>query len=476
MKFIGRKREIELLKTLRSRKMAALVVIKGRRRIGKSRLAAEFSQGERFINITGMTPEPGTTAQDQRNLFSHQMETAFQKPTTKFQDWMDGLSQLSAYLTNEPTVILFDEISWMGSLDPTFIPKLKVWWDQDLQHRQNIILIFCGSVSTWIEANILKSTSFFGRISQVIELSPLSIYESNTFLNQLGFKGSALDRFKLLSVLGGIPWYLEQVSPNETADQTIHRLCFENKGLLTIEFDRIFHDLFSHKGEVYKNMMISLNEGMKTLGEIRQTINYPKSGTLSSLMGHLITAGFVTQFPQWSIRTGKVRRQSLYRISDPYMRFYLKYIAPNLDKIEKGHITDMGNLAGYKTMMGFQVESLLLQNRNDILRTIGIKPADIIYDNPYIQLASTRQKGCQIDYLVQTTTNNLYACEFKFRQGELKKDIINEVSEKINALSKPKGYAVVPVLFHVGGVSESVEESRFFYRIVNIGDLLEAPG
>ncbi|MBX9621929.1 MAG: hypothetical protein K2X28_07925 [Alphaproteobacteria bacterium] len=193
-------------------------------------------------------------------------------------------------------------------------------------------------------------------------------------------------------------------------------------------------------------------------------------------MGHLITGGFVTQFPQWSIRTGKVRRQSLYRISDPYMRFYLKYIAPNLDKIEKGHITDMGNLPGYKTMMGFQVESLLLQNRNDILQTIGIKPADIIYDNPYIQLPSTRQKGCQIDYLVQTTTNNLYACEFKLRQGELKKDIINEVSEKINALNKPKGYAVVPVLFHVGGVSESVEESRFFYRIVDIGDLLEAPG
>jgi AAA+ ATPase superfamily predicted ATPase len=472
--FIGRAKEIERLKAIQALKKAALVVIKGRRRIGKSRLVAEFAAGARFINITGMPPETGTKAQDQRDIFTHQLEELLNARVHRFQDWIAIFSHLTAKLTDKPTVILFDEISWMGSLDPTFIPKLKVWWDQDLQHRKNLILIFCGSVSTWVEDNIIKSTAFFGRISQIIELSPLSIQDSNTFLNQIGFKGSVIDRYKLLSVLGGIPWYLEQVSPQETADQNIHRLCFENKGLLTVEFDRIFHDLFTQKGAIYIEIMNALNEGMKTLAQIREIINYQRSGTLSTLMSHLITAGFVSQFPQWSIKTGKVRRQSLYRISDPYMRFYLRYIAPNLDNINRGRIPDMGHLPGYNAMMGFQVESLLLQNRDDIIRTIGIKPVDIVYDNPYVQKASALQKGCQIDFLIQTRTNTLYACEFKFRRQELKKDIIEEMLDKIQAINRPKGYSVVPVLFHVGGVAESVEESNFFYRIVDIGDWLQS--
>lgn len=475
MEFIGRTQEIKQLKALQDRKRAALVVIKGRRRIGKSRLAAEFGKTARFINLTGMAPETGTTAQDQRDLLTNQLAHCLDKPVISFPDWMGVFYFLSSQLTPEPTVILFDEISWMGSKDPTFLPKLNVWWDQDLQHRPHVILIFCGSISTWIESNILKSTAFFGRITEILELAPLSLSESNAFLNQGGFQGSALERIKLLSVLGGIPWYLEQVSPRETADQNIQRLCFRKNGVLTIEFERIFHDLFGQKGQVYRDIMASLNDGMKTLAEIRDAIGYAQSGTLSTLMTHLITAGFVSAFPQWSIRTGKTRRQSLYRISDPYMRFYLKYIAPHLNKINKGDIDDVAHLPGYGAMMGFQVESLLLQNRPDLLRVLGLNPLDILCDNPYVQRPKAQQRGCQIDFLIQTRTQNLYVCEFKFRQRELKRDIIDEVQDKMTALDKPKGYALIPVLFHVGGVAESVEDSPFFYRIIDVGDLLLNP-
>jgi AAA+ ATPase superfamily predicted ATPase len=88
-----------------------LGVIKGRRRIGKSRLVAEFAAGARFINITVMPPETGTKAQDQRDIFTYQMEEFLNARVSRFQDWIAIFSHLTTKLTDKPTVILFEEIS-----------------------------------------------------------------------------------------------------------------------------------------------------------------------------------------------------------------------------------------------------------------------------------------------------------------------------------------------------------------------------
>ena len=73
----------------------------------------------------------------------------------------------------------------------------------------------------------------------------------------MGFQGSDYDTYKLLSILGGIPWYLEQITPGQTADDLIKQLCFEKDSLLVLEFDRIFHDLFNGKGASYKKILDS---------------------------------------------------------------------------------------------------------------------------------------------------------------------------------------------------------------------------
>lgn len=173
---------------------------------------------------------------------------------------------------------------------------------------------------------------------------------------------------------------------------------------------------------------------------------------------------FVTKHAQWSLKTGKERRQSLYRLNDPYIRFFLKYIEPNLFKINKGiyEAISLSQLPGYDTIMGFEIECLLLQNRAALLKSVGIDPSDCVFDNPYFQAASTRKKGCQIDYLIQTRTNNLFVCEIKFKRTELGAQIIEEVQEKMKRLAIPRGYAAVPILFHSGGVCDAVIDSRFF--------------
>lgn len=475
-KFIGRERELELMEDLSRAGRAGMVVIKGRRRIGKSCLAQIYGRNKRFIVFTGLAPVDGVTDKDQKDSFASQLAQNFGLPPLRFRDWADAFLHISFHLKKEDaTVVLFDEISWMGSKDGTFLPKLKAWWDLKHQDHPNLVLILCGSVSTWIEKNIINSTAFFGRISLSIDLGPLSLAESGLFLKEVGFQGSRYEAFKILSVLGGVPWYLEQINPSQMADGNIKRLCFEKNSLLLDEFDRIFNDLFHDLGNTYKKIIHILEGGMQTLNEIREGLELPKGGMLSAMMANLITSGFVTQHYQWGLKTGKVSKRSLYRLSDPYTRFYIKYIEENKLKIKAGSYSDIdvNLLPGWEGMMGYQVENLLLQNRPLLLKSLGINPSDVVGDNPYFQTRTTRQKGVQIDYLVQTRTNNLFVCEFKFSRRELGPEIVEEMKEKMARFSVPRGFSAIPVLFHLGGVSRGVYDKRYFYKIVDIGDFLE---
>ena len=122
--------------------------------------------------------------------------------------------------------------------------------------------------------------------------------------------------------------------------------------------------------------------------------------------------------------------------------------------------------------MGFQFENLVLNNRQIIWDLLKIAPEDIICDNPYFQRTTKRQDGCQIDYLIQTRFNSVYICEMKFSQRELNTFIIKDIQEKIAHLALPKNFSYRPVLIHANGVSEELEGSDFFAKIIDFGDLL----
>lgn len=471
--FVGRAAELKRLDDLSKSDRACLVVIKGRRRIGKSRLVEEFGKDKVYLPFSGLAPVKGVTAQYQRDNFAKELSALFHLPSFTFKDWSDGFAHLSKHLPKKPTVILFDEISWMAAKDRTFVSKLKVWWDLCLQNHPNVIFVLCGSISTWIDKNIINSTAFFGRVSLYLELSELSIPECKEFLRVRNFKGSELDIFKVLSVTGGVPWYLEQVLAHQTADENIKRLCFEKNGLLVHEFDRIFNDLFSSRGAIYKKIIENLSSGMKTRAELQKAIAYSASGTLSDHLKALEICGFVSKHPDWSLKTGKTGKLTLYRLSDNYLRFYIHYIEPNITKIEQGAFLEvpLSSLPGWEPMLAFQLENLLLKNRLLLYRALGIHGQDVVMDNPYIQRGSGRKKGCQIDYLVQMRSNTLFVCEVKMRRKELGLEVIEELKEKIESLDLPKGFGISPVVFHLGPLSDALLSSRYFYRMIDIADL-----
>lgn len=144
--FIGRKQELEKLKAISHKGIPSLVVVKGRSRIGKSRLIAEFASHcpkHRLWNFAGLAPQEGMTAQIQKDHFARQLASFLKMPPLTFQDWSDAFAHLSLHV-QKGDIILFDEISWMGAKDSSFIPKLKAWWDGQ---KDPVVVVFCGSVS-----------------------------------------------------------------------------------------------------------------------------------------------------------------------------------------------------------------------------------------------------------------------------------------------------------------------------------------
>lgn len=133
--FIGRKQELAELKYVYEGRTASLVVIKGRRRIGKSRLIAKFASQYKFYPFMGLALRKGITAQDQRNEFIRQFKTHFGVFVDHEEDWGNLFSLLAKHTQTGNIIILFDEISWMASNDPDFLGKLKIIWD--LQFSKN---------------------------------------------------------------------------------------------------------------------------------------------------------------------------------------------------------------------------------------------------------------------------------------------------------------------------------------------------
>jgi AAA+ ATPase superfamily predicted ATPase len=473
--FVGRKDELMRLDGLFSKKSASLVVVKGRRRIGKSRLIEEFAKEKHFFVFSGIPPTEATTEQSQRNIFAKQLGNQIGLSGVQSQDWSDLFTLLARHIPKGQTIILLDEISWMGSKDSTFLGKLKNAWDLEFQKHSNLILILCGSVSTWIEQNIISSTAFFGRISLFLTLDELPLHDCNMLLKMQEFRGSVYEKFKILSVSGGIPWYISQIQSKMNADENIKNLCFRKDGLLFNEFDLIFYDLFEKRSEIYRPIIETLANGPMEFNQVCQALGYQKSGSVSTYLEDLIQSGFITRDFTWNLKSGKASRLSHFRLSDNYLRFYLKFILPNKPKILQDRFKEVGidMLSGWRTILGLQFENLVLKNRRNIWEKLGIKPEDIVLDNPFFQRNTVKTPGCQIDYFIQTRFNTLFACEIKFSQKELKLDIKHEMEDKLSRLVLPQRFSCWPVLIHVNGVDESVEESGYFTEIINFGEFLE---
>lgn len=471
-KFVGRQIELKRLLNLSRKKSASFVIVKGRRRVGKSRLVEEFGKHfDHYYVFYGLAPKKGTTVKHQLDEFSRQMSRQFKTSLAKYDDWSDALWAVGERVQSGNVLLLFDEISWMGFQDPNFLAKIKNIWDQQLKKNNKLIFVICGSASAWIEKNILSNTGFVGRISLTLTLEELPLLDCNKFWpNHI----SAYEKFKMLAVTGGIPKYLEEINPKQSAEENIKNMCFVKGAILVEEFEQIFSDIFLRESEFYKKIVKILCDGSKEQNEICRVLNAKRYGRIPEYLWELELAGFIKRDHTWNIKTGNDSELSRYRLCDNYLRFYIKYIEKNLSKINRDSfmLKSLISLSEWYSMMGFQFENLVLNNRKEIYHILNISPDEVICDNPFFQRKTNRYPGCQIDYMIQTKFGTLYICEIKFSKDVIGSSVIQEVKRKIESIKYPKGFSCRPVLIHVNGISSDVLDSDYFSNIVDMNELL----
>lgn len=474
--FIGRERQIDLLNGLWGRDSGVLVTCRGRRRIGKSTLIEEFAarSSAKFISIEGLAPHMRMSDAVQRRRFCEKVAEYAGRPPKAADTWSLAFAQLDALLDNagERTVVLLDEISWMGGWNPDFPGYLKEAWDKRLRKHANLIFVLCGSVSAWIVENILGSTGFVGRNSLDIELKELPLRDAVRLWGPVSERMSTREKLDMLSVTGGVPKYLEEVRPSISVDENIRRMCFMPDGILFREFDETFSQVFGRKAKLRGKILRELAERPQTVAEIAGEEGAAVSGAYSKTLEDLCRAGYVTRDDGLNPLTGKTVRAARFRVSDNYVRFYLHYVEPRKKAIERGlfEFASAEQLPGLASFFGFQFENMILNHVNDLFPHLGLGKSLVLSASPFVQPATKRRQGCQIDLLIQTQ-RMLMVVEVK-RKKEIGHEVVEEVSGKVSRLAHDRSLSVRTALVYDGRLSPRIEADRFFDFIVPAERLL----
>lgn len=472
--FYGREEDFRELEALWRKRTATLVTCRGRRRIGKSTLIEEFARrsGARFLKFEGIAPDRGVGNKEELSSVQAQLERQTPYSGGAFGKWARAFAEIDKEIDKRKTVLLFDEISWMGKFDATFPGELKVAWDNLFKRHERLIVFLCGSVSTWISENILNNTAFVGRASLNMVVRELPLDQCVKFWGRKADRTAVRDIVDVLSVTGGVPRYLEEVDPSMTADENIRRMCFSPNALLRDDFTKIFNIVFGDNALTKRRILESLSLRPMTLSEICESLGVERNGGMSGHLEDLEIAGFIAGDRGVLPETGRPARQKRYRLRDNYTRFYLKYMAPNANIIENGSFgfNSLDALKGWDSMLGIAFENLVINNLPSLLPRLGMEHVLLKSAAPFRQTATKRKRGCQVDLLLQSDRK---ACivEIK-RRREIGPEIIDEVDAKVKALRFADGMSVRTALVYDGVLSPRIEATGYFDAIIPVRELL----
>lgn len=478
--FIGRREYLEDLESLWRKRTSSIVVCRGRRRIGKSTLIREFARrsADVFYEFEGLPPHDRgvTSTQEQLSHFAAMLARQANTPMHSFENWYDAFFWLDHVIEEErKTVVLLDEISWMGAGDANFPGILRTAWETFFHRHEKLIIVLCGSVSAWIQENILDNTGFTGRFSRSYLLPELSLEESAQFFGAAASRLSSREILDVLSVTGGIPRYLEEVDAALTSSENIRRMCFDMGGQLFQDFDAIFNPLFGSEAVVKRKILSLLCDGPLSGSELSAKFKVGCASSMSRHLRELQEGGFISDDTGINPVSGKEGRVSKYRLRDNYTRFYLKYVEPRKNEIIRGayRFISLETLPEWNAVMGLQFENLIVNNARAIFPFLGLENVLVESAAPYRNVRSLRNgsaRGCQIDLLIQTP-RSVYVVEVK-RMARIDESIIGEVEKKISCLPVRSNVSIRPVLVFDGELSPAIEASGYFSTVLPARKLL----
>lgn len=422
---VGRKTELEQISKICTSEQSEFIAVYGRRRVGKTFLIREAFKGRFDFYITGMA-----NVNTKQQLLNFHLALKKYDPAAKEdtppENWLMAFQQLSALLEAKATdqkVVFLDELPWLDTAQSGFMPALEHFWNSWASGRNDIILIVCGSAASWMINKLIHNKGgLHNRVTHRIKLEPFTLAESAVFLKS---RQAVFDRYQIIQlymVMGGIPFYLNQVDPGSSAAQNIDWICFRENGLLVTEFDDLYRSLFN-KAEKHILIIEALSKKVKglTREEILTATKLPNAGSSTRLLTELEESGFIRRYHPF----GKKERNSLYQLSDFYSLFYLRFIKDRQD--ENNWLNGLDD-PKHRSWSGYAFEQVCLAHVKEIKQALGISGVQT-------SVSSWRGKGAQVDLVIDRKDQVINICEMKFAVGNfsITKKYAEELRNKITA-------------------------------------------
>jgi AAA+ ATPase superfamily predicted ATPase len=309
----------------------ALIVLIGRRRIGKSFLLARTFTGERTVSLQG--DEQGER-QHLELLASEAGRALLGTDALTFGTWDDALRFFGEQARREPLTLILDEFQWLKAAQGALDSIIQRHWDQWDRDGVAIVLVLSGSALTLMERLLERGAPLYGRASARPRLGPLDYRQSAEFAST-GQPGELLRRW---AVLGGTPQYQLWAGPGPLRRIIAERILSKDAPL----YDDPRHLLREGEGirdpGTYLSILRAIAGGATQHNEIAQRAKVP-TGNLVRKLERLEDLGYVA--PRFPLGPSGAEDRSSYQLSDPYFRFWFRYVAHNRSRLERGRVDEV---------------------------------------------------------------------------------------------------------------------------------------
>jgi AAA+ ATPase superfamily predicted ATPase len=411
----GRTYEREQMINLLKQKESHLLAIIGRRRVGKTFLIRETYAKNLVFSITGI--KDASKSQQLKNFaLTYNEAMGLKVKVLPPQDWQEAFSILKEYISSTKSkykkVVFFDEFPWLASPRSGFIQAFDHFWNT-WAVQNNIVVVICGSAATWMIQKVINNKGgLHNRVTAKLNLQPFTLKETQEYFIDNGIKLPLYEIVSIYMVLGGIPYYLRNVSKGESAIQSIDKICFGKNAILSNEFDNLYKALFTNYQD-HIDVIKTLAKKRKglTRSEILEKTNLNSGGSFTLILQELEGSSFISSYRPF----GKKERDTIYRLTDEYSLFYLSFL--NEQQAKKGTWQKIALSQKIKSWSGYTFESICYKHIESIKVALGIEG---IQTNEYslVHKGNDEKPGFQIDLLIDRADNSINLCEAKYYNKE----------------------------------------------------------
>ena len=410
---VGRKEEQRILNQAVRSAESQFIAIYGRRRVGKTFLVREVFGYEFSFYHTGIA---NGSKQMELAEFRKSLEQASHSKVKRLTDWYDAFAQLASVLeasTDRKKVVFIDEMPWMDSPRSNFIPALEHFWNGWASARKDVVLIVCGSATSWIINKVIKNHGgLHNRVTVRIHLKPFTLRECEQYAEAHKLQFNRRQILEGYMIMGGIPFYWSQLDGGRSLTQNIDRLFFAEDGNLRHEFDDLYDSLFKQpKPYITIVKTLSTKKVGMNRGEIIKATKLTDNGKLTEYLENLEYCGFIRKYNSIGMKT----KNAVYQLMDNYTLFYFKFIKDCVIN-DPQFWSKVAGTPTYNTWCGLAFERVCLQHTEQIKQKLGIQ--GIITTVYSWSLVGTKAKpGAQIDLLIDRSDQVINLCEIKYSKA-----------------------------------------------------------